>query len=84
MSETEIIQNLLPNHYDCEPLKNGVRCRSNIGIVKESEWRDFMTSLREQFGGRLMEVFHKTCTNHLNFTVYLSGLNGENYGKRNY
>jgi hypothetical protein len=70
--EQKLIQVLLPPHYKCEALPNGVKCQSIIGIDRESIWQEFLNAVRKIFGARILEIFHKTCTNHLNFTVYLS------------
>lgn len=73
-NETEIVKNLLPEHYTCEERENGVHCYSEKGISesnKDEAFDMFMRALRVIFGERLIEVYHQTCTNHIKFTVYL-------------
>lgn len=75
--ETEFMKSILPSHYTCEPRDNGVHCYSEIGIQKgkdaedDEHWEYIMKAIRQKFSDRFMEVYHKTCTNHVKFTVYI-------------
>lgn len=64
-----------------------VHCVSEIGIVKspfvnstgrmitddedEVEWSKIFRAIKNHFGERFQEVYHNTCTNHVDFTIYL-------------
>lgn len=72
--EMKYIQKLLPDHYRCEQRGNGVRCISDIGInevTEEGYWRVFIIALKVRYRDRFMEVFHQTCSDHKEFTVYI-------------
>jgi hypothetical protein len=49
-----------------------ISCKSREGIESDAEWEKFMASVKEYFGAAFKEVYHSTCTYHLNFTVYYS------------
>ena len=74
-TDTEYMQDLLPDYYKCEPRENGVHCFSEIdkGIddCDPEQWKFRMLAMERYFEGRLLEVYHQTCTNHREFTVYL-------------
>lgn len=64
-----------------------VHCVSKTGIVKspyvnstgrmitdaedEKGWEKIFGKIRSHFGSRFQEVYHNTCTNHVDFTIYL-------------
>jgi hypothetical protein len=69
----QFIKDMLPDHYEVKETMSGIiSCKSNAGIETESEWLDFMNAIRNYFGDAFKEVYHSTCTNHVNFTVYYS------------
>ena len=69
----QFIKDMLPSHYDVLETTTGIiRCKSDIGIETATEWSDFMNALRKYFGDAFKEVYHSTCHNHVNFTVYYS------------
>jgi hypothetical protein len=75
-NETKYIQELLPNHYTCSELENGVKCQSNIGIDDEDEyWGYFLKAIRQKFKARFLEMYNIVCTNNKNFIVYLRPVN---------
>lgn len=66
--------------------KGSIHCKSSIGIPTEawsaerdraigdghySEWDGIFENIKSHFGERFQEVFHNTCTNHVDFTIYL-------------
>ena len=72
--EAEIIKNILPDHYKVTPKDNRVHCVSEIGIkenVYDAEWKKVFKSFKKEFGSRFGEVYHNTCTNHVDFSVYI-------------
>ena len=72
--ETKYIKLMLPDHYTCEPRDNGVHCCSDIGIndiTEEGWWKVFIAAIQVRYEDRFMEIFHQTCTNHKEFTVFL-------------
>lgn len=71
VKESEWLSSVLPDHYKCEPVKDGVWCYSKIGIVDEELWEYICESIKQKFGKRFMEIYHLTCTYHLSFDVYL-------------
>lgn len=44
-------------------------------IVSDAEdiehWNYIFNAIKQHFGSRFQEVFHNTCTNHVDFTIYL-------------
>ena len=69
----QFVANMLPKHYKVTELITGViRCRSAEGIESAAEWVDFLSAVKKYFGKAFKEVYHTTCTNHVNFTVYYS------------
>ena len=71
LRESKIISNILPDHYTVTPKNNRVHCKSVIGIKNDNDWDKFFTSLKQNFGERFKEVFHNTCTYHVDFSVYI-------------
>lgn len=55
VEEAQNINMMLPIHYDCEPLDNGVKCVSNIGMEQE-QWEHTNNILKQMFGDRLVKV----------------------------
>ncbi|MBA7535887.1 hypothetical protein ES705_28146 [subsurface metagenome] len=72
-TDLQFMQDLLPNHYICEQRKNGIHCHSPIGIDENDpkQWDTTFKAIKQHFGGRFLEVFSQTCTNHVKFTVFL-------------
>lgn len=69
-----IVTGLLPAHYVCKPVPDGVFCLSEKGISESDSDQAFcilLNALKMIFRERFLEVFHQTCTNHSAFTVYL-------------
>lgn len=71
--ETEFMQSILPDHYMCEPRKNGVHCYSSTGIdeTDPEHWDYIFKAIKQGFGSRFMEVYHQTSANHTKFTVFI-------------
>lgn len=70
-SDLEFVGDILPNHYEIKETKGGILCRSRIGIEDDKDWESFKKSARQYFGDRLLEFYHNTCANHVNFIIYL-------------
>jgi len=74
-TDKEIIKSILPEHYEITESAGsyGFNCVSKIGIDENDpeQWDYTMKAFRQTFGERLKEVYHSTCTNHLDFCVYL-------------
>lgn len=78
--DIQFMKGILPNHYTVQESKKSgsVHCKSSIGIRKgidaedDEHWGYIMDAIRTEFGGRLQEVYHNTCSNHVDFTVYLN------------
>jgi hypothetical protein len=69
----QFVKDMLPDHYDVKETTTGIiRCKSSEGIESGVEWADFMNAIKKYFGESFKEVYHSTCTNHVNFTVYYS------------
>lgn len=52
-----------------------IRCVSSTGIQKDGaddnkEWEKFFEFLKNWFGDRFIEVYHNTCTWHVDFVIY--------------
>lgn len=73
--DLRFMERVLPAHYTCKLRPHGVHCVSNEGIAEDQgkcdHWDLIMKAIKQNFGDRLQEVHHNTCTNHVNFTVYL-------------
>lgn len=68
------VKKILPKHYKVigDPEDNSINCKSNIGISDagvEKEWKDTFKKIKTSFND-FLEVFHSTCTNHSDFTIY--------------
>ena len=64
-----------------------IHCVSETGIVKPSyqdlrghwvtdeeneiAWQSIFITIKTYFGNRFQEVYHNTCTNHVDFTIYI-------------
>jgi len=73
-AEAIFISTLLPDHYRCSARVNGVHCKSEIGIneiTDEKYFRLFIKVIESEYGPRFLDIFHHTCTDHREFTVYL-------------
>lgn len=57
-------------NYTCQLEKDCVRCYSKDGIKSEKEWENIYQTIERNFSKRLSEVYHSTCTYHLDFKVY--------------
>lgn len=68
-SDLEFMQSILPDHYACHTMGNGVHCKSRIGI-EDSPRENMMNVIRQYFADRFLEVFCQVCTAHKSFTVY--------------
>lgn len=65
---------VLPTHYTCALRPHGVHCKSSEGIDEckdEDHWDLIVKAIQQNFGDRLQEIYHNTCTNHVDLTVYL-------------
>lgn len=65
------IKAVLPNHYEVKESKRkgSVHCKSSIGLEYGEQWVYFMEGLKQRFPD-FLEVYHNTCHNHIDFTVY--------------
>ena len=75
LSDLEIVQNILPAHYDCKVVSGGIHCKSSIGISDETkegeeQWENAKAAFKAHLG-RYKEIFHQTCSNHSSFTIYI-------------
>jgi hypothetical protein len=69
----QFVKDMLPDHYEVKETTTGIiSCKSREGIESAVEWADFMNAIKKYFGAAFKEVYHSTCTNHVNFTVYYS------------
>jgi hypothetical protein len=66
------VKQVLPQHYEVKESKQkgNVHCKSSIGITDEEQWDYFMSALKGRFDNIFLEVYHNTCHNHIDFTVY--------------
>jgi hypothetical protein len=72
--DAEIVKNLLPKHYKVTDQKDGVDCKSEIGVddIKEEGFFDaFHFACKTIFDKRFMEIYHYTCHNHKDFAVFI-------------
>jgi hypothetical protein len=66
------IKQVLPPHYEVteSKQKGNIHCKSAIGINDDEHWGFFMSALKDKFKDEFLEVYHNTCYNHVDFTVY--------------
>lgn len=78
-NDIDYVKSLLPSSYEVKEskTKGSIHCRSNNGLPSESEWEKFFILLKKRFTGRFQEVFHNTCYNHVDFTIYLRPIKGD-------
>lgn len=73
--DVEFMVKVLPTHYTCNLRPHGVHCVSSEGIPEDQgydeHWDLIVKAIKQNFGERLQEIYHNTCTNHVDFTVYL-------------
>ena len=77
--EVAFMKRILPDHYDCQPRKQGVHCYSSIGIQDtfpadsggDDHWDLIEAAIKQKFGDRFMEIFFQTNTRYKKFTVYI-------------
>jgi len=73
--DKKLMERVLPAHYTCKLRPHGVHCVSSEGIREDQgyddHWDLIVKAIKQNFGDRLQEIFHNTCTNHVDFTVYL-------------
>jgi hypothetical protein len=73
LEAVDFMRKILPMHYVLGPRENGVHCYSLIGIDENDpeHWDYIYKAMQQKFGDDLMEVYHNTCTNHLDFNVFI-------------
>jgi hypothetical protein len=70
-AKVDYVRQILPSSYEVKESKQAgsVHCKSATGIEDDEQWSYFMSALKERFTD-FSEVFHNTCHNHVDFTVY--------------
>lgn len=76
-NDLQFMQDLLPDHYTCEPRENGIHCYSPKGIDENDpeQWEFTFMAIKQFLGKRFLELYHQTCTNHVKFTVFIKPIN---------
>lgn len=74
------VRQILPDHYKVREAKSSgsIHCKSSVGISDtppEEVWNHIFRAIKRFFGDRFQEVFHNTCANHVDFTIYLNDKN---------
>lgn len=78
--EAEFMEKILPEHYTITAREKYVQCTSPTGIRKnifgydeedDEHWDFILNAIRQKYGARFQEVYHNTCTYHVNFSVYI-------------
>lgn len=63
---------IFSNYEVKESKKAGsIHLKSTTGIQNEKLWDNLFIVIKNYFGDRFQEVFHNTCTYHVDFTIYL-------------
>ena len=77
------IKQVLPVHYEVKGSKQrgNIHCKSAIGIADEEHWGYFMSALKGKFDD-FLEVYHNTCYNHVDFTIYFRTSKSEGSAER--
>lgn len=77
-TDIEFITSILPSSYTVKETDGGVNCFSREGIKynkdadDDEHWSYIVKALKQHFGVRFKEIFHQVCSNHQQFTVYLT------------
>jgi hypothetical protein len=74
--DIDFVKSILPDHYIVKESerRGSIHCESAIGIPDtppEDHWKAVFGGIKGRFGYRFQEVYHSTCANHVNFTIYL-------------
>jgi hypothetical protein len=73
------VERILPSYYivDESAIRGSIHCVSRLqrGIDDDERWDYTFKAIKQHFGDRFQEVFHNTCTNHIDFTIYLKPVN---------
>lgn len=74
--DIEFVRSILPDHYLVQESsrRGSIHCKSSIGIddtPPENHWKAVFGAIKGYFDDRFQEVYHSTCSNHVNFTIYL-------------
>ena len=69
VDDIAFVKSILPDHYKVSESKKlgSIHCKSSVGMADDR----FIYVIAHHFGERFQEVFHNTCTNHVDFTIYL-------------
>jgi hypothetical protein len=69
VEDISFVRSILPDHYEVGESKKlgSIHCKSSVGMQDDG----FIYVIADHFGERFQEVFHNTCTNHVDFTIYL-------------
>lgn len=75
-NDISFVKAILPDHYVVKESSNpgSIYCKSETGIPEvkgDLHWNTVFSAIKSHFGDRFQEVFHNTCTNHVDFTIYL-------------
>lgn len=76
------VKKLLPDHYQVSETndESAIHCKSAIGLRMDKDADDeehfeyIFKALKQHFGDRFQEVYHKTCAYHQDFFIYLKPL----------
>ena len=72
-SDLEFVKKILPTHYSVNANNkgDGINCTSKIGIDENDEehWFYIFQAIKQRFKENFSEVFHSTCSDHLDFTI---------------
>ena len=74
LTDFQFFAKIMPNYFVTSQDKDGKeiwRCRSNTGIEDEEKWRYLVKAFQQRWPGRYLEINHTTCTNHVDFDIYL-------------
>lgn len=77
LTDVEKVKLILPTHYRCEDIGNGIHCASLTGIDEKQKnlWEYVITNIEHIFGNRFQEIDHETNFNHKRFVIYLKNEN---------
>lgn len=78
LTDFQFFAEQIPNYFvTCSHSKGCEiwRCRSNTGMPdtgNEEKWNAFVKAVHNRWQMSFMEIDHKTCANHSDFSIYLS------------
>ncbi len=78
--DIDFVKSILPEEYIVEESarKGSIRCHTkgkgiykNIDGEDDEHWDYIVKAIKKRFSLSFLEIYHYTCTNHLDFVIFL-------------